>query len=71
MPRGRKKAIIENVDEKIEQVSAEIESGNPQCPVERRYCKGSQDCYCRKEADRFCVPADGWENHDDDYIPLQ
>jgi hypothetical protein len=25
MPRGRKKAIIENVDEKIEQVSAEIE----------------------------------------------
>lgn len=53
MPRGRKRAVIENVDEKIEQVTAEIEELKEQLKEKKTELKSLSKA--KVEADRIAA----------------
>ena len=53
MPRGRKRAVIENVDEKIEQVTAEIEELKEQLKEKKTELKSLSKA--KIEADRIAA----------------
>ena len=53
MPRGRKRAVIENVDEKIEQVTAEIEELKEQLKEKKTELKSLSRA--KIEADRIAA----------------